>query len=183
MFIQTEDTPNPNTIKFIPGETVLGQGRTAQFNQLSDAKNSPLATALFGNENVKSVFLGADFISITKSKEADWSLIKTDLLTVIMDHYVTLQPIMNEETDIISNEAEDDISKQIRELVETRVRPAVAQDGGDIIFRGFDDGVVMLELHGACSGCPSSTVTLKDGIENMLKHYIPEVERVEAVNP
>ena len=183
MFIQTENTPNPATLKFIPGEKVLGSS-TANFNKKEDAVKSPLATSLFEISGVEAVFLGGDFISVTKSDEKDWGHLKTEVLTTIMEHYVTGRPVINEEsskTESNTNEDDDEIVKQIRELIDTRVRPSVAQDGGDIIFHGFEDGIVKLEMHGACSGCPSSTITLKNGIENMLKHYVPEVESVEAV--
>ena len=183
MFIQTEDTPNPATLKFIPGEKVLGSS-TANFNNKDDATRSPLATALFEINGIEAVFLGSDFISVTKSEDEDWGHLKTQILTTIMDHYVTGKPIMADggtKAENDSNEDDDEIVKQIRELIDTRVRPSVAQDGGDIIFHGFEDGIVKLEMHGACSGCPSSTITLKNGIENMLKHYVPEVESVEAV--
>ena len=182
MFIQTENTPNPSTLKFIPGETVLGNG-TANFTSKSDAVKSPLAQALFDIKNVEAVFLGSDFISVTKSENSGWDSLKTEILTTIMEHYVAEKPIMleNDTPAPESVEDEDEIVKQIRELIDTRVRPSVAQDGGDIIFHGFENGIVKLEMHGACAGCPSSAVTLKDGIENMLKHYIPEVESVESV--
>lgn len=184
MFIQTENTPNPSTVKFIPGETVLGNG-TAQFNNKNEAVKSPLARVLFDIVNVESVFLGSDFISVTKSENANWDTLKTEILTTIMEHFVAGKPVMEDSSagnENISDEEDDEIVKQIKELIETRVRPAVAQDGGDIIYKGFENGVVKLQLHGACSGCPSSTVTLKDGIENMLKHYVPEVESVESVD-
>ena len=182
MFIQTETTPNPDTMKFLPGRAVLSD-RTAQFNDPSQADKSPLALALFDLADVKSVFLGMDFISVTKASAASWDTLKTEVLTTIMDHFTSGAPVMHEDGDTATKpEMEDDeISGQIRELIDTRVRPAVAQDGGDIIFHRFEDDVVFLEMHGACSGCPSSTITLKSGIENMLKHYIPEVESVEAV--
>lgn len=186
MFIQTEETPNPSTLKFIPGTEVLGSG-TAQFNNAEEAKASPLAETLFKINQVKAIFLGSDFISVTKDEATDWSGIKTEILTTIMEHYVSGQPIMHDgaptaaEANHAINENDDELTKQIKELIETRVRPAVAQDGGDIIFHSFEDGVVKLELHGSCSGCPSSTITLKNGIENMLKHYVPEVESVEQV--
>lgn len=185
MFIQTELTPNPSTIKFIPGEAVLAEG-TRQINSVEEAVISPLAQALFAIDGVKAVFLAPDFISVTKNDAIEWSLLKAEVLTTITDHYVTGKPIIVEEGagSTSSQDAEideDPISAQIREIIDTRVRPAVAQDGGDIIFHGFENGVVKLEMHGACSGCPSSTITLKNGIENMLKHYIPEVESVEQV--
>jgi len=184
MFIQTEATPNPSTLKFIPGEDVLAD-KTANFTNKEDAARSPLASAIFAIDNVDSVFLGSDFISVTKSEAIGWDLLKTEILTTIMDHYVSGKSVMLEgesaEAEAIADEEDDEIVSQIKELIETRVRPSVAQDGGDIIFKGFKDGVVQLEMHGACSGCPSSTVTLKNGIENMLKHYVPEVESVEQV--
>ncbi len=187
MFIQTEDTPNPSTLKFIPGTDVLGNG-TAQFNTKDEAKVSPLAEAIFSIEHVKAVFFGSDFISVTKDDSTDWHAIKTEVLTTIMEHYVSGKPIYHDDAPLSEmpkanaiNENDDELTKQIKELIETRVRPAVAQDGGDIIFHSFESGVVKLELHGSCSGCPSSTVTLKNGIENMLKHYVPEVESVEQV--
>jgi Fe-S cluster biogenesis protein NfuA len=181
MFIQTEATPNPFTLKFAPGIPVMSSG-TAFFTSADDAKPSPLAETLFGVAGVTAVFLGSDFITVTKDETSSWEALKPILLTVIMDHFVAGKPVMlvaGEKT--ATDENESDIVKQIRELIDTRVRPAVAQDGGDIIFRGFHDGIVQLELHGSCSGCPSSTMTLKSGIENMLKHYVPEVVAVEAV--
>jgi len=181
MFIQTEATPNPLTLKFVPGVTVMESG-TAFFTSAEDAKASPLAEALFRTGGVTAIFLGGDFVTVTKGVEDDWETLKPTLLTTIMDHFVAGKPVMLKPgAAAASNENDSDIVKQIKELIETRVRPAVAQDGGDIIFRGFEDGIVQLELHGSCSGCPSSTITLKNGIENMLKHYVPEVVAVEAV--
>lgn len=180
MFIQTEATPNPNTLKFLPGVAVMPQG-TAFFTSPEQAKPSPLAETLFGVEGVTAVFLGSDFVTVTKSESADWESLKAMVLTSMMDHFVAGKPVMKESAVAAAAIDESEIAKQIRELIDTRVRPAVAQDGGDIIFRGFHDGIVQLELHGACSGCPSSTATLKQGIENMLKHYVPEVVAVEAV--
>lgn len=185
MFIQTESTPNPNTLKFIPGKPVLSDD-TAFFTNAAEAEASPLATAIFGTAHVRAVFFGADFITITKSEDADWATMKPALLTTIMEHYITGAPILGDAAaatreEISYSEEEQQIVDQIKELIETRVRPAVAQDGGDIIFHSFKDGVVHLEMHGACSGCPSSSITLKSGIENMLKHYIPEVMAVEPV--
>jgi Fe-S cluster biogenesis protein NfuA len=181
MFIQTEPTPNPLTLKFIPGVTVLESG-TAFFTRKEDAEVSPLAATLFDIEGVTGVFLGSDFITITKDEASHWEALKPILLTTIMDHFVAGKPvILSTQKEAASDENDSDIVKQIKELIETRVRPAVAQDGGDIIYRGFEDGIVKLELHGSCSGCPSSTITLKNGIENMLKHYVPEVVAVEAV--
>ena len=182
MFIQTEPTPNPLTLKFLPGQDVLGTG-TAFYTNRDSAKNSPLATAMFVVENVNAIFLGSDFITVTKSEDGDWNVMKPQLLGIVMDHFVAGKPVILE-AGIASNAAHADdseIVKQIKELIETRVRPAVAQDGGDIVFHAFEDGVVKLEMHGACSGCPSSTATLKQGIENMLKHYVPEVISVEPV--
>ena len=181
MFIQTEATPNPLTLKFNPGVPVMPSG-TLFITSQKDSKNSPLAAELFRVEGVTAVFLGSDFITITKSPDAGWEMLKPALLTAIMDHFVAGKPVVVEATDSPAvSDNDSDIVKQIKELIEMRVRPAVAQDGGDIIFRGFHDGIVQLELHGSCSGCPSSTVTLKNGIENMLKHYVPEVVAVEAV--
>jgi Fe-S cluster biogenesis protein NfuA len=182
MFIQTETTPNPSTLKFIPGEPVMGSG-AANFTLESDTARSPLAKALFNVNGVEAVYLGGDFISVTKSAEQNWDTLKVELLTTIMEHYVAGRPVMLEDGAKTSNASEDsDIVTQIKELIETRVRPAVAQDGGDIIFHSFENGVLKLEMHGSCSGCPSSSVTLKNGIENMMKHYIPEVESVESVD-
>ncbi|TQF77171.1 NifU family protein [Elioraea sp. Yellowstone] len=183
MFIETEDTPNPATLKFLPGRTVMAAG-TADFPGPEAAAASPLARALFGLPEVTRVFLGADFITVTKTHDADWSLLKPQVLGVIMDHFLSGLPVIEGETEEEAFEvAEEDreIVAQIRELIDTRVRPAVAMDGGDIVLRGFRDGVVQLRLHGACSGCPSSRATLKHGIENMLKHYVPEVVAVQAV--
>ena len=183
MFIQTEATPNPLTLKFTPGVEVMGSG-TVFFTGKDDASISPLASALFDIEGVNAVFFGSDFITITKDEASHWEALKPILLTTIMDHFMAGKKVMNDVKvrDEGSGVEDSDLVKQIKELIETRVRPAVAQDGGDIIFHGFSDGIVTLELHGACSGCPSSTVTLKNGIENMLKHYVPEVIAVEAVN-
>lgn len=182
MFIQTETTPNPATLKFIPGEPVMQQG-TANFTAKDQADKSPLAQVLFQINGVEAVYFGSDFISVTKAANKQWDVLKTEILTTIMEHYVARRPVMLESgQEIINSGAEDsDLIKQIKEIIETRVRPAVAQDGGDIIFHSFEDGVVKLEMHGSCSGCPSSSVTLKNGIENMLKHYVPEVESVESV--
>lgn len=183
MFIQTETTPNPLTLKFIPGVAVLGQG-TAFYTDKSAATESPLATALFEIPEVRAVFLGGDFITVTRSEESKWDILKPALLTTIMEHFVSGRKVVNAGEKTTSNGANDndsEIVKQIIELIDTRVRPAVAQDGGDIIYRSFENGIVKLELHGSCSGCPSSTMTLKNGIENMLRHYVPEVLAVEAV--
>jgi len=182
MFIQTETTPNPQTLKFLPGVDVMTQG-TAFFTSAAEAKPSPLAEALFAVEGVSAVFLGRDFITITKEAEADWPVLKAPLLTAIMEHFVAGRPVMagTAKPKVESGADDSEIVKQIKELIDTRVRPAVAMDGGDIVFHGFENGIVKLEMHGSCSGCPSSTATLKNGIENMLKHYVPEVVAVEAV--
>jgi NFU1 iron-sulfur cluster scaffold homolog, mitochondrial len=181
MFIQTEATPNPLTLKFTPGVPVMETG-TAFLTSNEDAKISPLADALFTVDGVTAVFLGSDFVTVTKTESGSWEGLKPMILTTIMDHFVAGKPVMNSaKAASTTSDNDSDIVKQIKELIETRVRPAVAQDGGDIIFRDFVDGIVQLELHGSCSGCPSSTVTLKNGIENMLKHYIPEIIAVEAV--
>jgi Fe-S cluster biogenesis protein NfuA len=188
MFIQTESTPNPNTLKFIPGVEVL-PGGSMDFSDEEAARQSPLAEALFQIADVKRVFFGGDFITVSKKDDAEWPLIKPVILTTLMEHFVAGIPLLHEgkkggthNAADTSTEEDSELVKQIKELIDTRVRPAVAQDGGDIVFRGFDEGVVKLELHGSCSGCPSSTMTLKSGIENMLKHYVPEVVSVEAVN-
>ena len=185
MFIQTEATPNPNTMKFLPGQDVLGE-RTAFFTDADNAKASPLASALFVLSDVRAVFFGGDFITVTKTESSNWDVLKPQILTTVMEHYQSGLPLMGAATEKAASsetysDDEQQIVDQIKELIETRVRPAVAQDGGDIIFHSFKDGTVKLEMHGACSGCPSSTATLKSGIENMLKHYIPEVVNVEAV--
>ncbi|MGE5503912.1 MAG: NifU family protein [Actinomycetota bacterium] len=181
MFIQTEPTPNPATLKFLPGRDVMGRG-TADFPDASKAQTSPLATRLFAIEGVAGVFLGGDFITVTKADGEDWQVLKPQLLAGIMDHYASGQPVLTEGADAAgSGEADSEVVMQIKELLDTRVRPAVAQDGGDIIFRGFEDGIVYLHLQGACSGCPSSSATLKHGIENMLRYYVPEVQGVMAV--
>lgn len=182
MFIQTETTPNPQTIKFLPGVMVLEKG-TKSFSLGDNIALSPLADAIFKIGGIKGVFFGYDFVSVTKLPDEDWEFLKPQVLAAIMDHYLSGMPVILEgaaSTTNISSEL-DDITKQIVEIIETRVRPAVAQDGGDIVFERFEEGIVYVQLHGACSGCPSSTITLKNGIENMLKHYIPEVEAVEAV--
>jgi len=188
MFIQTEETPNPATLKFLPGRTVMESG-TANFPSADQASRSPLAERLFDVEGVSGVFLGGDFVTVTKGADRDWYLMKPAILGVIMEHFTANRPVILAEAagaaaagDGIADGGEDsEIVTQIKELLETRVRPAVAQDGGDIIFQGFESGVVYLHMQGSCSGCPSSTATLKMGIENMLKHYIPEVTEVRAV--
>ena len=182
MFIQTEGTPNPATLKFLPGFEVMGRG-TADFSNSEQAKRSPLATRLFGVEGVVGVFLGQDFIAVTKDDAQEWDLLKPHILASVMDHYTSGLPVIEEsEDDDATAGDESEIVSQIKELLETRVRPAVAQDGGDIVFRGFDEGIVYLHMQGACSGCPSSTATLKHGIENMLRYYVPEVVEVRPVD-
>lgn len=182
MFIQTEQTPNPASLKFLPGIAVMPSG-TANFTRREATSRSPLAERLFGLPEVSGVFLGGDFITITKTEGSDWSQMKPAVLTAIMEHFISGQPIVNGAPDEpAASEGEDnEVVSAIKELLETRVRPAVAQDGGDIIFEEFVDGVVYLHMQGSCSGCPSSTATLKSGIENMLRHYVPEVREVRAV--
>ncbi|MEL6977809.1 MAG: NifU family protein [Pseudomonadota bacterium] len=186
MFIQTEDTPNPETLKFLPGATVMNAG-SAEFGSAEAAETSPLARRVFGVDGVKNVFLGPDFISVTKSEGAQWAHIKPGVLGAVMEHFQSGQPVMaGEASGEAHGHAEHDgpdgeIVTQIKELLDTRVRPAVAQDGGDITFHGFEQGVVYLTMRGACAGCPSSTMTLKMGIENLLRHYIPEVTEVRPV--
>jgi Fe-S cluster biogenesis protein NfuA len=182
MFIQTEPTPNPATLKFLPGRAVMESG-TANFTDAADAKPSPLAERLFGLEGVTGVYLGADFITVSKAADLDWLRLKPVVLAAIMDHFTSGQPVMAGTAPAAdaTGDEDDEVVSQIKELLETRVRPAVAQDGGDIIFHSFEDGVVYLTMQGSCSGCPSSTATLKAGIENMLRHYIPEVHEVRPV--
>jgi len=186
MFIQTEQTPNPATLKFLPGRVVMASG-TANFTDAAVAERmSPLAERLFALPHVTGVFLGADFITVTKDAESDWYQLKPMVLAAIMEHFTAGRPVVLVETadnavTEVRQEEEDEVVSQIKELLETRVRPAVAQDGGDIIFHDYADGVVYLHMQGSCSGCPSSTATLKAGIENMLRHYIPEVVEVQAV--
>lgn len=184
MFIQTESTPNPATLKFLPGQAVLGTG-TADFPSVDAAGSSPLATRLFAVDGVAGVFLGADFVTVTKTDAVAWDHIKPALLGAIMEHFQSGAPIIEGEatgSGHAEHHGEDgEIVGQIKELLDTRVRPAVAQDGGDITFHGFDQGVVYLHMQGACAGCPSSTLTLKMGIENLLRHYIPEVLEVRPV--
>ncbi|NFV81713.1 NifU family protein [Magnetospirillum aberrantis] len=181
MFIQTEPTPNPSTLKFLPGREVMTHG-TADFLTKEGSASSPLASRLFDVDGVASVFLGGDFITVGKTAETDWSVLKPLVLAAIMDHFNSGAPVITDAgTGAEGSEGDSDVVKQIKELLDTRVRPAVAQDGGDIIFRAFEDGIVYLHLQGACSGCPSSTATLKHGIENMLKYYVPEVVAVQAV--
>lgn len=191
MLIETETTPNPATLKFLPGCTVMDMG-TRDFASPEDAEASPLADALFSLGDVQGVFFGRDFISVTAAPGAAWSDLKPQVLGILLDHFSANMPLFRagsadgisvpaDEEDFIDDPADAEIVEQIKELIETRVRPAVANDGGDIIYRGFDKGKVYLRMQGACSGCPSSTATLKNGIEQLLKHYVPEVTEVRAV--
>lgn len=187
MFIRTEETPNPLSLKFIPdGRAVMTSG-TAEFrNQKQAATKSPLALQLFEIKGVDGIFFGSDFITITKKEDFDWENLKPEVFASIMDFFVTDKPIIFDQPDSAESkegakDEDSEIVKQIKELIEVKVRPAVAMDGGDIIFHSFESGIVKLVLRGSCSGCPSSTITLKNGIENMLKHYIPEVESVEQI--
>lgn len=183
MFIQTEETPNPATLKFLPGREVLAAG-TADFPSPETGSASPLARRLFAVPDVAAVFFGSDFITVTKTPDAQWQVMKPALLGAIMEHFTSGDPVMSESTGPAHAEAregDDEVVSQIIELLDTRVRPAVAMDGGDIVFHGFEDGVVYLHMQGACAGCPSSSATLKMGIENMLRHYIPEVREVQPV--
>lgn len=185
MFIQTESTPNPATLKFLPGQAVLDAG-TADFPSVEAAAKSPLATRIFAVNGVAGVFFGNDFVTVTKTDAVEWDHIKPAILGAVMEHFQSGQPVMNEDGDTNAGHAEfsgDDVEvvNQIKELLDSRVRPAVAQDGGDITFHGFERGVVYLHMQGACAGCPSSTLTLKMGIENLLRHYIPEVTEVRPV--
>jgi Fe-S cluster biogenesis protein NfuA len=186
MFIQTESTPNPATLKFLPGETVLGRG-TADLPDAGAAAKSPLARRIFAVPGVAGVFLGSDFVTVTKGADVEWDHIKPAILGAVMDHFQSGDPVMVDTgapaaSAHAAHDGEDAaIVEQIKELLDTRVRPAVAQDGGDITFHGFDRGVVYLHMQGACAGCPSSTLTLKMGIENLLRHYIPEVTEVRPV--
>jgi Fe-S cluster biogenesis protein NfuA len=190
MFIQTQSTPNPATLKFLPGRDV-SPSTPYEFISEDEAAASPLAAALFAVNGVRNVFLGSDFVSITKTDDADWAVLKPQALAAIMDHFVSGAPIMadanaqpasDDDEDVVYEGETAEIVAEIKELIATRVRPAVANDGGDIVFRRFDveTGIVHLSMRGACSGCPSSTATLKNGVENLLRHYVPEVTAVEA---
>lgn len=185
MFIQTESTPNPATLKFLPGQTVLEAG-TADFTSADTAGKSPLAQRIFAVDGVTGVFLGNDFVTVTKADNVEWDHIKPAILGAVMEHFQSGQPVMEGDHTASSGHADHsgedgEIVGQIKELLDSRVRPAVAQDGGDITFHGFDRGIVYLHMQGACAGCPSSTLTLKMGIENLLRHYIPEVVEVRPV--
>lgn len=185
MFIQTETTPNPATLKFLPGrEVVVGEPR--DFRDPDSADVSPLASAIFELPGVTGVFLGSDFISVTK-EEVDWAHIKPAVLGAIMEHFLSGKPVMNDGVaavdtdDEFFEEGDAETVEVIKELIATRVRPAVAMDGGDITFKGFKEGTVFLHMQGACSGCPSSTATLRNGIENLLRHFVPGVEAVQQI--
>ncbi len=191
MLIETEPTPNPATLKFLPGRTVMDAG-TRDFATPEEAEASPLAEALFGLGDVVGVFFGRDFVSVTKAPGSEWSALKPDVLGLLLDHFAGNMPLFRPagsagfsvpapESAMTDDPADADIVEQIKELIETRVRPAVANDGGDIVYRGFQRGKVFLQLQGACSGCPSSSATLKNGIEQLLKYYVPEVTEVQAV--
>ena len=190
MLIRTEQTPNPSTRKFLPGQTVMDSG-TRDFADVQSAEASPLANALFSSGLVEGVFFGRDFISVTAEPGTSWTDLEPVVIETLLDHFVTGAPLfapgsaagihVAAEPDFEEDPADADIIDQIKELIETRVRPAVAQDGGDIAYKGYKDGHLYLSMHGACSGCPSSTVTLKRGIESLIRHYVPEVESVEAV--
>lgn len=189
MFIQTEATPNPATLKFLPGETVAVDGPFEFTSSEAAAGQSPLAERLFTVPSVTGVFFGYDFVTVTKSDDTEWQHLKPAILGVIMEHYMSGAPVMSPnngqaglpEGEEFVEEGSEEIVSTIKELLDTRVRPAVAQDGGDITFHGYRDGRVFLRMRGACAGCPSSTATLQHGIQNLLKHFIPEVEAVEAV--
>ncbi len=193
MLIETETTPNPSTLKFLPGRTVMESG-TRDFASPEDAEASPLAETLFGLGDVTGVFFGKDFISVTAAPGTDWIDLKPDVLGVLLDHFSAGMPLFKQGSaagisvaaddgavEFPENPEDADIVAQIRDLIDTRVRPAVANDGGDIVYKGFNEGLVFLQMQGACSGCPSSTATLKNGIEQLLKHYVPEVTEVRAV--
>ena len=185
MFIETEGTPNPSTLKFLPGVAVMPGTATADFASEAQAGRSPLATRLFGLDGVARVFLGTDFVTVSKSDNRDWTGLKPQVLASLVDHFVSGSPVIEgEPAEAVAgrfNPEDSEIVEQIKELLDTRVRPAVAADGGDIVFHGYQDGVVLLHMQGSCSGCPSSRATLKHGIENMLRHYVPEVVSVEQV--
>ena len=185
MFIQTETTPNPATLKFLPGRAVMDEGVVDITDAAKADELSPLAARLFAVDGVTGVYLGRDFISVTKEGTDDWYMLKPALLGAIMEHFMSGDPVLTAGADIddgIRLDESDATVRQIKELIDTRVRPAVAQDGGDIVFQGFERGIVYLHMRGACSGCPSSIVTLKSGIENLLKYYVPEVVEVRAVS-
>lgn len=186
MFIQTEQTPNPITLKFVPGCEVMSEG-TADFTDKKGAANSPLAKRLFAVEGVRAVFFGSNFVTVTKSNDVEWAVIKAEILQAITEHFESSDPVISDGSggevtpDDTETKQDSAVVKRVKELLDNRVRPAVAMDGGDITFRAYEDGIVYLKMRGACSGCPSSTATLKAGIENLLRHYIPEVQEVRTV--
>ena len=185
MFIQTEQTPNPATLKFLPGREVMGE-RVADFTAAAASDGSPLAKRVFAVDGVTGVFLGRDFVTVTKAEGQDWYTMKPAVLGALMEHFQSGDPVMSADAALAPDagsvhEDDDEIVKQIKELIDTRVRPAVAQDGGDIVFHGFERGIVYLHMRGACAGCPSSTITLKNGIENLLRYYVPEVSEVRPI--
>jgi Fe-S cluster biogenesis protein NfuA len=190
MLIRTEQTPNPSTRKFLPGQPVMESG-TRDFADAESAEASPLAQTLFDTQMVEGVFFGHDFVSVTAAPGVEWQALEPEVVSVLLDHFVTAAPLfkpgsaagirVGDDLAFDDNPDDADVIDQIKELIDTRVRPAVAQDGGDIVYKGYKDGHLYLSMHGACQGCPSSTVTLKRGIESLIKHYVPEVESVEAV--
>ncbi|KAF1592027.1 UNVERIFIED_CONTAM: hypothetical protein FQV16_0000111, partial [Eudyptes robustus] len=187
MFIQVEETPNPMTLKFLPGQKILNEPRTYDFTSISSAKASPLALQLLRVHGVKAVFFGEDFVTVTKtSEDEEWALIKPDVFATLMDYLQSGRPVIADEaankiTDTTILDTDDDTVAMIKELLESRIKPMVQEDGGDVIFKGFNDGVVKLKLQGSCTGCPSSAVTLKSGIKNMMQFYVPEVQDVIEV--
>lgn len=185
MFIETEGTPNPATLKFLPGRPVTQDGSTADFAHTEQAETSPLARRLFGLDHVARVFLGSDFVTVTKTDDQDWSGLKPQVLAALVDHFMSgeeaVEAARAPAAQLEIRPEDREIVAQIKELLDERVRPAVAMDGGDIVFHGYQEGVVWLHMQGSCSGCPSSRATLKHGIENMLRHYVPEVVSVEQV--
>lgn len=184
MFIETEPTPNPATLKFIPGREVMIEGVAEYTDQEEAQEASPLAGRIFAVDGVAGVYLGSDFVSVTKGEAQDWFMLKPAILGAIMEHFLSGDPVLAEGAsplDPTATDESDPTIRQIKELIETRVRPAVARDGGDIVFHGFDRGIVYLRMRGACSGCPSSALTLKSGIENLLRYYVPDVVEVRAI--
>lgn len=187
LFIQTQSTPNPNSLKFIPGKPVLpAEGSSIQFDSVRSSQRSPLARELFRIAGVERVFFSSDFISVTVADDADWSIVKPDVFSAVSDFYSSGNPILSDDLAVVPNadtlvhEDDDEVVATVKELIETRIRPAVQEDGGDVVFKGITEkGIVQLEMQGSCRGCPSSAVTLKNGIENMLMHYVPEVSGVE----
>jgi NFU1 iron-sulfur cluster scaffold homolog, mitochondrial len=180
MYIEVTDTPNPNTMKFNPGIQVLEKG-IMSFTSLEEATDSPLAKSVLKIPGVSAIFLSEEFITVTKDPQENWEYLKPIVLAELLDHFASGFPVIENANKVDALSNDNEVVKKIKNILEERVRPAVAMDGGDIVFNHFKDGIVYVELHGACSGCPSSTVTLKNGVENMLKHYVPEVESVEAI--